>query len=521
MITKATKKVNLNLMQLSSDINLQTAEFIANCRDSFFFFFQHFFKIKTSREFILSKPIGREPHLITVAKELKRCFDLDVNRLIINIPPGHHKSTILSYWVAWCLGKYPDANFLYISYAKPLATKHTANIKEIMELPEYGIIFPGTVLDKSSKAKDNFKTTKGGTVVAFGSSGSITGQDAGLPGLTRFSGAVLMDDMHKPDEVHSDVMRESVWDNYNQTIKYRPRDFTHVPLICMGQRLHEEDICAKLLAGKDGYEWERIVLKSLDDNNQALYPEVFSREALLIEKEINPYSFWSQHQQEPVPAGNALFYEEDMLVFLEEPEMLATFICADTAETSKSINDATAFGFFGLYRTAQGQLAIHCIHGVEIRVEPRDLEEEFMHFYSVCSRYKMPPRVAFIEKKSTGVTLVSVLRSLQGIKIWDIERTRISGSKTQRFLNVQTYFAQRRFTFTYGRPHNKVFINHLTRITANDTHAHDDIADICTDAITKGLIEQVIAIPDETENNAVKQVMAAQNQRIEVLRQSW
>jgi len=494
----------------------EKAEFIAKSRASYYYFANAFFEILTRREFIVSNPVGREPHTLTVAKQLRRCFELEINRLMINIPPGHHKSTLLAVWVAWCEGKYPDCNFLYISYAQPLAAKHTATVRAIMELPEYRMVFPETILDKNSRARDNFKTTAGGCVVAFGSAGSITGQDAGLPGLNRFSGAVLIDDAHKPDEVHSDTMRNAVIENYNQTIKYRPRDFSRVPIICMGQRLHDADLCQFLLDGKDGYVWERIVLQSLDKFDNALYPEVFTKESLLIERAVNRYSFSAQHQQEPVPAGDALFREDDFLIFEEEPEILATFICADTAETTKSWNDATAFGFFGLYYTPQNELAIHCLHGVELRVEPRDLEEEFINFYEECRRHRVPPRIAFIEKKSTGVTLVSVLNKLQGIKIWDIERTRASGSKTARFLNIQTFFAQRRFTFTEDARHVRLFINHLTKITANDTHSHDDIADICTDAIIKGLIEQVVAIPDKTKNNdLVKKMMQQQSDFID------
>ena len=45
---------------------------------------------------------------------------------------------------------------------------------------------------------------------------SITGFDAGLPGLDRFSGAIIYDDAHKPDEATSDVMREAVIENYKK-----------------------------------------------------------------------------------------------------------------------------------------------------------------------------------------------------------------------------------------------------------------------------------------------------------------
>jgi len=78
-------------------------------------------------------------------------------------------------------------------------------------------------IDPASRARDNFKTTKGGSIMAFGSGGSITGQDAGLLGVDRFSGCVVMDDTIKLTEASSDVVREKVIDNYDQAIRQRPR----------------------------------------------------------------------------------------------------------------------------------------------------------------------------------------------------------------------------------------------------------------------------------------------------------
>ena len=49
---------------------------------------------------------------------------------------------------------------------------------------------------KDTKSKDHFATTAGGHVAAFGAAGAITGRNAGLPGLDRFSGAVIIDDAH-------------------------------------------------------------------------------------------------------------------------------------------------------------------------------------------------------------------------------------------------------------------------------------------------------------------------------------
>lgn len=214
---------------------------------SLMLFIQVFYKLRTGREFEISEPIGRESHQITICRELTDVLHCKTKRLLINVPPGHGKSEILIHFIAWCMARFPDSNFLYISYSQDLAAKHTATIKQIMEMSHYKKMF-GVELRKDSAAKDNFKTVQGGSVAAFGSSGSITGQNAGLPNLDRFSGAIVMDDMHKPDQVHSDTIREGVKTNYKETVKPRVRG-PNVPMIFIGQRLHEDDLPAYLISG--------------------------------------------------------------------------------------------------------------------------------------------------------------------------------------------------------------------------------------------------------------------------------
>lgn len=498
-------------------INFDKEELAAELRGSLLQFTRYFYHLMTGREFIVPNPTGRESHVVTICRALSRAARLEIptHRLLINVPPGHGKSTLLSAWVAWTLAKHPDSRYLYISYSKVLAARHTDTIKTLISLPHYKYLFD-VELRKDSRAKDFFQTTAGGSIAAFGTGGAITGQDAGYPGLERFSGAVIIDDAHKPDEVHSDTMRQSVLDNYSETIQQRARS-ANIPFIFIGQRLHENDLAAHLLEGKDGYEWESVILKSIDDAGNALYPEAYPLELLRARQETDIYVFSSQFQQEPVPAGSALFNPDWFVMLDEEPDIHATFITADTAETSKSYNDATVFSFWGVYDIEEqgrktGKLGLHWLDCMEIRIEPKDLESAFLDFYAECARHTKRPQFAAIEKKSTGVTLVSILQGLRGLPIREIERTSASGSKTQRFLEIQPYVASKLISFTEGARHARLCIDHMAKITANDTHRHDDVADTLSDAVRIALIEKRLY---NLETNTHKREMAR-----EVLSQS-
>jgi predicted phage terminase large subunit-like protein len=484
-------------MDKAAQLKLENAEIAAKLRGSLLLFIQAFFPILTGRDFIISRPVGRESHFITICRALTRCTRLESLRLLINVPPGHGKSVIVSFWIAWCYAKWGDCNFLYISYAKTLAATHTDTVKRLMTLPQYKALFDVHLRD-DSQAKDAFTTEDGGTVSAFGSAGAITGRNAGLPGLDRFSGAVVIDDSHKPDEVHSDLIRESVITNFRETIQQRPRGI-NVPIVFIGQRLHEQDLPAYFLAGEDGYEWDNVVLKSLDEAGNALYPEAFPLQMLLIRQEKDRYVFAAQHQQDPQPAGGGLFMPEDFPLLAEEPEYAITFITADTAETEDPRNDATVFSFWGLYNIETqgrktGVMGLHWIACREMRVEPKRLETEFLDFWQDCARHKTPPLNAFIEKKSTGVTLISILKGMRGLKVREIERTRKSGSKAQRFIDIQPYIASKQVSLPAHGTHTEMCVNHMKKITNNDSHAHDDIADTCSDAVRIALMDKLLYI---------------------------
>lgn len=459
---------------------------------SLLLFTQVFYKLRTGRDFELSEPIGRESHYITICKSLTKVFNGEIKRLIINVPPRYGKTELCISFIAWTLAHYPDSNNLYISYAHSLAKKQTQTVRQIIDMPDFRRIFNVHLSDDTS-AKDNFETSIGGSVYAVGAGGTITGRGAGIKNCDRYGGAIIIDDIHKPSEVSSDTMRDSIIEWYDNTLQSRVNS-PDTPIILTGQCLHESDLVAHL-AKKD--EWHRVILPALDRAGNALHPQMHNKEQLLKMEEEMPYVFSAQYQQDPQPAGGGIFKPEWFVLLDEEPDIVSTFITADTAETDKDYNDATVFSFWGVYRIKEANVDIdlwglHWIDCVEIRVEPKDLEYEFNKFYAECMHYKVKPQTAVIEKKSTGVTLVSVLKAKRGLHIIEIERTKASGSKTARYLEAQSYVASKRISFNKHAKHVDLCIEHCRKITANNTHRHDDIADTMYDAVKISLIDEFI-----------------------------
>ena len=490
-------------------------------------FTKFFYKLRTGRDFIITNPAGRESHVITIAKDLVRIARNPACRHIINIPPGYSKSTMTIYFICWCMARYPDSNFIYTSYSRTLASKHTLMIRSIMSLPEFYELF-GVRISDEMRSRDMFATNYGGVITSAGSGGSITGLDCGLPDLDRFSGALIIDDYHKPSEVHSDTIREREIRNYHGTLEQRLRG-KNVPIIAIAQRLHESDIVGHLLSGADGYHWTRSILPALDSAGNALWPDKDDKQKLLVKKETDKYTFAAQYQQEPQPAGGAL-YSQDMFELLDdEPDCFYTFITVDTAESIETYSDYTAMSFWGVYNLELDgyRLPMRCLHWIDCvqeKIEPRYLKDAFIGFWTRCQQYKKAPHMAAIEKKSAGTTLVSVLKEMRGMQIREIERSAASGSKGDRFIAMQAYIAERRVSLNREARHVDMCIEHMCKIAPNLTHKHDDICDTVYDAVKIALIDNALYTNEKQQlykDETLRQSDAIIKQRLQARRASY
>lgn len=483
-------------------------------------FISYFYKLRTGRDYIISQPVSREPREVIIARAFLDIFDLKIKNLILNIPPRYGKTEFLIHFVTWGLAFYPDSNFLFISYAKSLAARQTRTIKEILSLPFYKKLF-GVQIKSDSKARDDFETTAGGSVFAAGTDGPITGRGAGVQGvIDRFSGAAIIDDSIKPDEASSDTIREGINDWYFNTMKSRINN-RDTPIILSGQRTHQRDLPGYLMEIE---RWDKLIIPALDNHNNALDNTKHTTQDLLVMKEVNPYVFFSQYQQEPVAPGSGLFRIDDFCLLDDEPEMLVTFITADTAESIKDYADYTVFSFWGLYKIKNSefvtnQYGLHWIDCLQERIEPRDLRGEFMAFYGRCQAYPEPPRLATIEKKSSGTTLVSVLNEVRGLDIVPIERTVASKPKADRYIDMQAYVGKKLISLSRYAKHTNMCIDHMSKITVNMAQSYDDICDTAYDAVKIAFIDKSLDFylkKEKGSEDATKNMLAAHNRLMQL-----
>lgn len=498
----------MNLIERYGEHQLQNIAKLSNSEDVFKIraelqssllkFTSVYFKKLTGSPYIIPNPVGTTSHVIKIAQALTDVHEGRCKRLMIHVPPRAGKSFSVIFFIAWAMSINPRCNFIYSTYGHELSAKHTNVIRNIMQLEDYRVLF-GIDLSKDTNAKYSFKTQDGGEVYGVGTNGAILGNGAGVRGCKDyFSGAEIIDDPQNPKKLFlSKKESNEIYDWFCYKALDRLNGLDYQPIIMICHRMGNHDLPERIIEKSDPKEWQRIIIPALyeyDNEFRSFYPEEYPVKILLDYKERYKYLFYTKMQQAPLSETNNLFPENNFVLLNKDPEFLFTFITADTAETSKTFNDPTVFGFFGVYQIPNipDTYGLHWIDCVQIWVEPANLEQSFMKFYSKCCIHNTSPSFVAIEKKSTGVTLLSILKQYQGLNIIDINRTVASKDKLTRFISVQPYINKRLVSFSKEAEHTSMCIDHCIQICPDGSHARDDIMDVLYDAIKLGLMDKTI-----------------------------
>jgi len=269
-------------------------------------------------------------------------------RLLVNLPPRSAKSILISVlWVAWMLGQDPTLNFVCVSYSSELANKLARMCLEVMQSPLHRRLFPQTKIKRTRTAAYDFETTRGGGRLATSPGGTLTGRGGDI---------LILDDPTKPADAMSDVLRSSAIDWYRSTLLSRLNDKRTGVIICVQQRLHEEDLSGVIL---EAGGWVEFCLPAIATDDQTvpltrgkthfrkagelLHPERESQAILdQLKADMGSIAFEAQYQQNPLPLAGNLFKSEWLETYTERPERGEIVQSYDTASKTGLNNDFSA-----------------------------------------------------------------------------------------------------------------------------------------------------------------------------------
>lgn len=356
-------------------------------------------------------------HQAAICTALERVVIGKTKRLIINIPPRSGKTELaVINFIAWCMGNFPESEFIHASYSKRLATANAYAVRATMLDETYREIFDHTALADDSKAKDEFRTKQGGIVYATGAEGSITGYGAGGMG-EQFKGAIVIDDAHKAGEANSQTMRQNVLDWFATTMESRKNN-PNTPIIVIMQRLHELDLAGWLLSGGNGEEWEHLNIPAIQTDGSSFWPKQFPLDMLDRLKATNSYVFAGQYLQSPAPIGGGIFKESWIRHWSVLPDLEYRMIYADTAMKTGQENDYSVFQHWGKGKDGK----IYLLDMIRGKWEAPQLLSQARAFWDKSrTSHAGTLRKMMIEDKASGTGLIQQLKQ-GGVPVGGIQR---------------------------------------------------------------------------------------------------
>lgn len=276
-----------------------------------------------------STPLVWNWHLDVVCDHVQALLEgrLAKQNLIINVPPGSMKSTIVSVcapaWV-WAqpqgqgrLG--PGWRGLFAAGNDPLALRDSMKCRDILDSDWYRRLFkPTWGFAKDQNAKGFYRNSAKGFRKAFSSGARVTG-DRGDD--------IFVDDPLDAAEAFSKPSREAVKNWWDHAYANRLNNMMTGHRCIIMQRLHEDDLVGHVLAQDPG-AWEVLCIRQeyepkpqkdygptslewVDPRTQPeelMFPERFPGYVLKGERiRLGSSGYAGQHQQRPAPAEGSIF----------------------------------------------------------------------------------------------------------------------------------------------------------------------------------------------------------------------
>ncbi|MEE9509091.1 MAG: phage terminase large subunit [Candidatus Bathyarchaeia archaeon] len=255
-------------------------------------------------------------HIDVICEHLEAVSRSEITRLLINIPPRHTKSLLVSVlWPCWSWIHNPSSRWLFVSYGQDLSTRDSVKCRRLITSQWYQEMWGDKfAITSDQNQKTRFENNKTGYRLATSVGGMLTGEGGGF---------LIIDDPHNVKEAESDTIRESILRWYDEVLSTRLDDPKTGAKVIIMQRVHERDLSGHVLQKEAGYthlclparyETDRrctTVLGFSDprkEEGKPLWPALYGdKELTELENSLGSYAAAGQLQQRPSPRGGGMF----------------------------------------------------------------------------------------------------------------------------------------------------------------------------------------------------------------------
>lgn len=326
---------------------------------------------------------GRHIQVICDALDRLHAGKVKGNILVINIPPRHLKSTIVSVaHPAWVWLQKPFEQFLTLSCVDTVATRDAREMRRLVESPKYReLVALKAKLDAAREGRDVRETdlwevsSDNNTKTEFSNTrvGHRIARPAGANIIGVGGDTLVIDDpldaktVLKAPGALRDLLVE-IQDAYENAWKSRRNDGERSRIVLIMQRLHEMDLAGYILENEPFAREEAIILPTEFDpeiacaadwrttRGELLLPERVGRAFVDDYKRKRPLDYASQHGQRPTPGSGGKFDLSNWREYAAHPVDAAhailgqggpILVSVDCASKKGSENDYTSIDVVG------------------------------------------------------------------------------------------------------------------------------------------------------------------------------
>lgn len=437
------------------------------------------------------KPYIHNWHISAIADHLTAVKAGHIKRLIVNMPPRHGKSTLISIgFPTWIWAIDPSSKFLCASYSLQLALRDSRKRRQIIESEWYQTYWPIHLM-KDQNTKSYFENRDMGAMLAVSVGSTVTGHGGDY---------LILDDPHNAVDIDS-KKRETALDWYDNAFNTRLNNQSTGAIIVVMQRLHEKDVAGHLLdsgdwvhlnlpaeyEGEKSYHWLNSTDQWADPRKEIgepLWPELYPSSVLeTLKKQLGSIGYASQFQQTPTPSDGG-YVKKSWFKFGTETEDLICygdkrivkneclkFATVDLAITKNTKSDYTVIALWYLTRDSDLFLC-------EMYRDRLDNPEQIKLINDIWQKDK--PDFFIVESVAYQLSIIQQLRA-EGIAVQEFKPTK---DKITRFIPASIQYEA-------GKIIHKQFAEYLNYLEHEllifPFGEHDDTVDVISMAVNYAL----------------------------------
>lgn len=377
-------------------------------------------------------------HIGAICEHLEAVTRGEIRFLLINIPPGCCKSSLVSVlWPAWMWLSAPETRFLCTSYALSLSKRDCLKSREVIESTWFQSRW-GHLFQLTQAREDRFKNDKRGYRISTSVDGTGTGEGGDI---------LISDDLNNVKDIYSDTITRRTLNYWRGVWQTRLRNEKGA-IVNIQQRTGTQDVSGDILEGESAKDYVKLILpmefeearraktiilpstkgKVWQDprkkEGELLWPEFKNKKAvetLKIHLNRDEYRIAGQLQQRPAPLGGGLIKKSYFKLWRQDktPTLLRVIQSWDTAMETEETSAYSCCTTWGLFESDN-----HSNHLIQLgffreRLEYPDLRKTAImlakdYRYNGDKDFKPSgnhvPDIILVEKKSTGGSVIQDFR---------------------------------------------------------------------------------------------------------------